>query len=51
VLRKCPFWCENAFGGIRRIARIFQQAGRVKDAALLIPLWYPLAFKFRRLAE
>ena len=48
TIQKSPFWCENAFGGAGGAHQILKKIGRKKGNEFGIPLWYPVAFKFRR---
>lgn len=51
LIRKSPFWCENAFFGLSIGGRILRRLGLRKGKSPQIPLWYPVAFRFRRLLE
>ena len=48
---KSPFWCENAFCGPSGAQRILRKIGQPKGKEPEIPLWYPVAFRFRRTGE
>jgi hypothetical protein len=45
VISKSPFWCENALRGVDERWRFLR---RKKEKPTEIPLWYPVAFRFRR---
>jgi hypothetical protein len=45
---KSPFWCENAYHRLGRGQRILRRVGQAKEKEAGIPLWYPVAFRFRR---
>jgi hypothetical protein len=51
VISKSPFWCENAFGSVSIGRRILRRLGiQAKGKGPEVPLWYPVAFRFRRIA-
>ena len=51
TISKSPFWCENAFYGSSFGDRILRRFGFRKGKEPLTPLWYPVAFRFRRLVK
>lgn len=47
-IQKSPFWCENAFEYSAGTHQILKMIGQTRANTAGIPLWYPLAFRFRR---
>jgi hypothetical protein len=48
VISNSPFWSENAFGGSSYCDRMLRRFGLLKGKEHEIPLWYPVALRFRR---
>ena len=52
VFRKSPVWGENAYGGVSPGNRLLRRFGRLTNRwtrDLAVPLWYPVALRFRRI--
>jgi len=48
AILKSPFWCENAFRGLSGKRQILRRGGHGMGKQPEVPLWYPVAFRFRR---
>jgi hypothetical protein len=48
TIHKSPFWCQNAFEPAGIGSRILKNRRFTKGKTVEIPLWYPVAFRFRR---